>query len=300
MIHYIERTTKEECVEQVYGEKAVRLFYGDGLFSAILSKSLRPTLAWLFSKVYGYLQTLPASRKKILPFLETYGVDETEFAEPVDSFRSFNDFFIRKLKSSCRPIDPRPHQAALPADGRYLVYPDLGQVHGFFIKGQKFSLDSFLDSPILARRFSEGSMVIARLCPTDYHRFHFPCDGVPSKPRLINGPLFSVNPMALRKRLSILWENKRLITEIETGPFGVVLMVEIGATAVGSIHQTYTPDQPVKKGEEKGCFSFGGSCIVLLFEKGRIQFDQDLIDNSCRYLETRANFGTSLGSACLA
>jgi phosphatidylserine decarboxylase len=66
---------------------------------------------------------------------------------------------------------------------------------------------------------------------------------------------------------------------------------------VGSIHQTYQPDAPVEKGDEKGYFEFGGSCLVLLFEKGRVQFDADLIQNSQAGFETRSNFGTSLAVA---
>jgi phosphatidylserine decarboxylase len=77
------------------------------------------------------------------------------------------------------------------------------------------------------------------------------------------GRLFSVNPVALRKCLSILWENKRAVTELDTEAFGTVLCVEVGATCVGTIHQTYTPNQKVGKGSEKGYFSFGGSCLVI-------------------------------------
>ncbi len=138
-------------------------------------------------------------------------------------------------------------------------------------------------------------MAIVRLCPSDYHRFHFPCDGTPSKARLINGALYSVNPMALRKRISILAENKRMITEIDTERFGTILYIEIGATSVGTICQTFTPELRVEKGEEKGYFEFGGSCIVLLFERGRVEFDSDLIRNTELGFETRSNFGQSLG-----
>ncbi len=148
-----------------------------------------------------------------------------------------------------------------------------------------------------ARRFVSGSMLIARLCPTDYHRFHFPCDGVPSKAKLINGSYFSVSPIALRKKLSILNENKRVITEMETKQFGNVLCIEIGATFVGSVHQTHVPEKPVNKGDEKGYFEFGGSCIVLLFEKGKVVFDPDLVINTEKEVETLARFGESLGKA---
>ena len=138
-------------------------------------------------------------------------------------------------------------------------------------------------------------MVIARLCPTDYHRFHFPVSGLPQNSQPIEGPLFSVNSLALSQRFSTLWENKRAMTQIESEEFGSVCMVEIGATCVGTIHQTFCPNRPVNKGDEKGYFSFGGSCVILLFEKGRIRFDADLVANSRQNLETRCLFGTSIG-----
>ena len=81
------------------------------------------------------------------------------------------------------------------------------------------------------------------LCPVDYHRFHFPAAGVPGETRLIDGPLFSVSPIALRKRLAYLWTNKRTLTALETRRFGTVLLFEIGATCVGTIHQTFTARQ---------------------------------------------------------
>lgn len=291
-INYIERSTGEKCVEKVYGRRALMLSYGDGLFSWVFSKLVLPIFVHFpfFSRLYGYLQKRPSSQKKIAPFIKSFNVDASEFAS--HDFKSFNDFFIRKLKPEKRPIVKDPNVLAMPADGRYLVYPTFDQ---FVVKGQKFSLFDFLQSRADSNRYAEGSMAIIRLCPSDYHRFHFPCDGTPTKARLINGPLYSVNPIALRKRLSILAENKRMITEIDSDRFGTILYIEIGATNVGTIRQTYTPEKPVKKGDEKGYFEFGGSCIVLFFEKGRIQFDADLIRNTEKGLETRANFGQPLG-----
>lgn len=87
-----------------------------------------------------------------------------------------------------------------------------------------------------------------------------------------------------------------MITELRTEQAGVIALVEVGATCVGTIHQTYLPDRPVEKGEEKGYFSFGGSCLVFLFEKGRIGFDGDLIANSAKHLETRGIFGSSFAT----
>jgi phosphatidylserine decarboxylase len=291
MIPYIDRRTGAIAVEKVYGGKPLALLYGEGLFSKILYYTILPLLAHLpyFSRLYGYLQKKPSSRNKIAPFIRDYGIDSSEF-EPAE-YRSFNDFFIRKLKPSCRPIDPRPDVIVMPADGRYLAYQTFDR---FFVKGQEFSLDSFLKNSAYARCFSNGSMLIARLCPVDYHRFHFPCDGVADTPRLINGLLYSVNPLALKKRIAILSENKRVVTEIDTELFGTILYVEVGATAVGTIRQTFEPEQRVSKGQEKGYFEFGGSCLVLLFEKGRVQFDADLVKNTQKGYETLARFGESM------
>ena len=59
-------------------------------------------------------------------------------------------------------------------------------------------------------------MLISRLCPVDYHRFHFPVSGIPGEPRLINGWLYSVSPLALRRRLKYLIENKREVTLVDS------------------------------------------------------------------------------------
>jgi phosphatidylserine decarboxylase len=296
-IHYVERATKEVCREEVYGRWALSLLYGRSIAARIFAFVFLPVFSRMpvVSRFYGYLQTLARSQKKIAPFIEDYRIDVSEFADAPESFRSFNDFFIRKLKLEKRPIDLQDFVAVAPVDGRYLAVQRIQEANPFYVKGQRFDLLSFLSDPRLAQQFHEGSMVIARLNPTDYHRFHFPVSGTPKPFREIPGPLFSVSPWALARRFSILWENKRVSTVIETEKFGSVGMVEIGATCVGSIHQTYLPNTQMRKGDEKGYFSFGGSCVVLLFEKTRIAFDEDLIVNSARCLETKCLFGQSLG-----
>ena len=137
-------------------------------------------------------------------------------------------------------------------------------------------------------------MVMGRLCPSDYHRFHFPCDCTPGPARLINGWLFSVNPWAVRRNVHIFTQNKRAVTELDSKPFGKVLMVEIGATSVGSIQQTYTPGIPQLKGAEKGYFEFGASSLILLFPPGSLTLAPDLLSIS-PHLEIRCLMGQELG-----
>jgi phosphatidylserine decarboxylase len=298
-VFYLDRKTKKVEEEKIYGHLFLELLYGNHLLSFLISKILLPILTQFpfLSRLYGYLQKKTKSKKKILPFIESYHVIMDDFVEPEGGFTSFNDFFIRKLKKEARPIHAGENVAILPADGRYLVFPNLSKSTTFFVKGQKLSLEALLQDPVLIKRYEEGSLVFARLCPTDYHRFHFPCEGTPSSPRLMNGCLQSVNPIALRKNIKILSENKRVITEIDTTHFGKVLYIEVGATAVGTIQQTYEPHKFYAKGEEKGFFEFGGSTILILFEKNTIVFDEDFIEASREGLEIKAHMGESLGQA---
>lgn len=296
-ITYVERATHLKKKELVYGQFFLTLLYGNHLISKISYHLLLPLVAKLpfCSYLYGALQKSPLTRYKIAPFIQHYQINTSEFLTPPETFRSFNDFFIRKLKPSARPIISDQKVAILPADARYLFFQNIQNTDGFLVKGKKFSLETLLQDAHLAQKYASGALVIARLCPTDYHRYHFPCDNTPSSARLINGPLYSVNPIALKRNIEILSENKRMITTLHTPQFGEVLFIEVGATHVGSIHQTYQPATTHSKGDEKGFFSFGGSSILLLFEPNRIQFDADLLEASRQGMEIQAHFGQSMG-----
>jgi phosphatidylserine decarboxylase len=298
---YYDRRSQALCTEQVYGRRFLNLLYGRSGWLWPIGRIFRPLITRfsLFSRWAGMWQRREGSKKNIIPFITAYGIDTSEFAEPILSFKSFNDFFIRKLLPSARPVDTRDHVLAAPVDGRYLVMPNIRQSDCFFIKRRPFQLAAFLQDRNLAQHYEGGALVIARLNPTDYHRIHFPASGKVLLHRAIQGAFFSVNPIALWRRWSILWENKRELTLIDTPVFGLICMVEIGATCVGSIHQTFSVDKPVVKGEEKGCFSFGGSCVALLLEKKRIAFDQDILYYSQNGTETKCLFGSSIGTHIL-
>ncbi len=236
-----------------------------------------------------------ASRKKIAPFIEKYGLDASEFAHQPDEFANFNEFFYRELKPEARPVDPDPATVVFPADGRHLCVPDLSRSNGLFVKGEMFDLATLLRDDALASQFASGSLLLSRLCPVDYHRYHFPVAGSAGPSRLINGPLYSVNPIALRRNINILATNKRVLTILETESLGRVLLLEIGATCVGSICQTYAENSNVAKGDEKGYFRFGGSSTITIFEPGRVTFDDDLLEQSKQQCELYARVGDHMG-----
>lgn len=292
-LHYIDRKSHERRVEKIYGEKSLRFLYRESVISSFLLFVV--TRCSFLSSLFGFWQLMPWTKKKIAPFIKAYDVDPSEFEKSVEEFSSFNDFFIRQLKPEARPIDSREDAVILPADCRVKIFPSLHHLEVIEVKGRKFSLERLLGSLRLAERFRKGSLVICRLAPMDYHRFHFPLPCVPSEPKLITGTLYSVNPLMIRENFSCFFDNKRYLTELLSDHFGKVCMVEVGATNVGSIHETYQPYRPVIKGEEKGFFSFGGSAILLFFEEKRIRYDDDLLAASFQGIETYCQMGQSLG-----
>lgn len=291
-IHYYNRYTKRIEAERVYGERWVRLAYENlagRFFVWLIGRRV------IFSKWYGYKMNKRESALRILPFISKYEIDVDEFAKSPFDYKTFNEFFYRALKPEARPTAPGERVAVFPADARHLAFPDIEAAAGFYVKGAKFSFAELLGDEQAAEKFAGGAMLISRLCPVDYHRFHFPVSGVPGESRLINGWLYSVSPLALRRRLRYLIENKRQITLIESPVFGTVGMVEVGATNVGSIQQSFVPGRPVEKGAEKGLFAFGGSCVVTIFQRGRIRFDEDIVGQSAEHRELYAKMGDRLG-----
>lgn len=284
-IKYVNRETGQVLIENVYGEKWLDWLYHNPVGEATLWTIAKRKL---ITSLYGDEMEKPASADKIVPFVKEYGVD-LSIAQK-QNFISFNDFFIRKLKPEARPIVADSLAVASPADGKILAYENIKNAD-FYIKGFRFNVNSFLNNPDLAKKYEDGQMIVFRLAPPDYHRYHFPISGTTGSSNIkINGDYYSVNPLALRKKAEIFWLNKREYGVMKSPLFGDVVMVEVGATMVGSMIQTYI-GTTVKKGEEKGYFKFGGSTVVLLFEKDKIKIDNDLLMNTSKGLETTIKMG---------
>ncbi len=289
-ITYLNRYTGKLETEQVYGEGFLKWAYGNPLGKIALNSFIKRPF---FSKWYGNRMNHPKTKEKVIPFIKKYQLDTNDFLDKPDSYKNFNDFFFRKLKPEARPIADSP--LVFPADGRHLGFKNAEQIDGVFIKGQQWNLQKLINDDDLYKEFKNGSLVLSRLCPVDYHRYHFPLTGTPSETVMINGPLFSVSPIALRQNLNYMWQNKRTRTLLQTENHGKVLIMEIGATCVGSIHQTFNAGEKVEKGAEKGYFAFGGSSTITIFQKGKVTLDADLLENSAKQQEIYAKMGDSMG-----
>ena len=292
-IEFYDRSTGQVAIEEIYGEGFLRWAYGNPL--GRLSVAVAVKRLW-FSRWYGWRMDQPKSREKVQAFIDTYGVDPAEFADPVETYSTFNEFFYRRLKPQARPVDPDPNVAVFPADGRHLAIENVDVADQFYIKGQSFDLAKFIGDADLAKEFAGGSILISRLCPVDYHRYHFPVSGQAGSVQTLDGSLRSVSPLALRRQLSIFWENRRALTVVDSPNFGKVIVMEVGATCVGGMHSTFE-EGAVVKGAPKGYFSFGGSCVTTIYQNGAIQLDADLLEQATAGREVYAKMGEPCGVA---
>ena len=291
-IKYIDRESNKLYEEDVPGKGMLKWLYGSSVGKASLNTLFRRKVV---TSLGGWYMDRSWSRKRIPRFVDRYDIDLSHFVQPDGKgFRTFNDFFYRKVKPEKRPIG----QAIVsPADGRVLAFQPLEGVNSFFIKGSEFSVETFLENRKLAEKYKGGSMVIVRLAPTDYHRFHFPADGEISETKSIKGRYYSVSPLALQKNLRIFCQNHRAHSTLATEKYGDILIAEVGATMVGSIVQSYAPNAKVEKGQEKGYFAFGGSTVILFFEAGKVVIDKDLIANTQQGHETKVNVGATIAQS---
>jgi phosphatidylserine decarboxylase len=295
VIQYYNRNTKKLETETVYGDAFVNWAYDTGL-GLFLTRNFF-SKRWL-SLLMGAYENSKLSVSQIAPFVKAYGIQMNDFVTA--EYQSFNEFFIRKFKPGLRPFSGNEKIFSAGAEARYLVFENLKQSQTFLVKGIEAHLDVLLKDEGLAKRYEGGTLILARLCPVDYHRFHFPVSGHISKHYRIGGALHSVNPAVFKAEPKVFLKNEREVALLETEHFGTVAMIEVGALGVGKIVQSaYSNRSPLpykfEKGQEKGYFLFGGSTVIWLIEPGKMKMSPDLIDYSQQGIETWVPLGSPLG-----
>lgn len=270
-------------------EKEFLLYY---LYNSFYGKLIRILLRTkIAAKLYAFYQDSSLSKKNILPFIKKHKIDMAQFEKTADEYKSFNDFFIRKLKPDSRVINTDKNVLVSPADSKLFVIENLSHKTEFFVKNELFNLDSFLKNKDLAKEYNNGLMMIFRLAPYDYHRFHFPIDCFATNHKIIHGKYESVNPIAYKSGVQPLITNERYINILKTNNFSDIIFASIGAMFVGKIVYTHSSEAEHKKGEEMGYFEFGGSSLVLILKKDTIHPQKHFLENSRSGYETEVKMG---------
>ena len=268
---------QDSFLARLYGSKAGRLL-------------LKPLVSPVVSRVAGAFLNTRLSTVLIKPFIRSNGIDMTQY-EAV-RYRSYNEFFSRKIRQACRPMDRDPAHLIAPCDSKLTVLPITAD-SVFTLKHTPYTVESLLRSDALAKKYEGGYALIFRLTVDDYHRYCYIADGQKGENVHIPGVLHTVNPVA-NDYFPIYKENAREYSILHSAAFGDVLMMEVGALLVGRIvnhHQAAS----VRRGEEKGYFQFGGSTVVLLVEKNRVQIDEEILRNSNAQMETVVKMGECIG-----
>lgn len=285
-IKFIDRKTGEIRTEAPPAEGLLKFLY-DNPFG---KTTLLPIAKRKFiSEIYGRRMDRPSSVRNIQSFVDQLEIDMSESLKSIEQFSSFNDFFYRALKPTARPLGGG---FVSPGDGRLLAFEKVSEVNTFYVKGNPFTIEAFLRDEGLAKSYQDASLLILRLAPNDYHRFHFPWSGVPSEIQKISGSYYSVSPYALAGNFTrVFCENKREYCILKTQEKGDILLAPVGATMVGGIVETYSPEQAVRKGDEMGYFKFGGSTVVILIDSKKLQIDSDILENTRKKMETYVKVG---------
>jgi phosphatidylserine decarboxylase len=268
-------------------DKMLAFLYGTALGRGIVSLMIRP---WV-SALAGKLMDSRVSALAIRPFLAKNAIDLQDYEQR--KWRSFNDFFTRRIREGMRPVDAQPGHLIAPCDSKLSVYSITGDAR-FLVKQTEYTLESLLRSRELAKRYEGGVLLLFRLTVGDYHRYSYPDGGVKGENVRLNGVFHTVNPVA-NDHYPIYKENTREYTILDSENFGPMLLMEVGATMVGRI-VNYHGACSVQRGQEKGRFEFGGSTVIVCLEKDRVILDEDLVRNTREGIETVVKLGEKIGT----
>ena len=297
-IQYFNRSKKRIEVEKVYGDAFIKLLY-----QSAAGKLLSPIFAnKLLSKAYGHLQSSMVTQLKVPKFVKNFNIDLNEYeagSVEVDnkelSYKNFNEFFIRKFKKGKRKFVQDSNVLPACCEARYFGYDKIDDDVLVPVKGKYLNATQLIGDAEKAKPFEGGSLVIARLCPVDYHRYHYPDSGKTIESFPIHGQFHSVNPIALKNRPEIFIANERRVSILETKNFGKLAYIEVGAAMVGKIIQSHNEDKSFRRGQEKGYFLFGGSTVIVIGEQGRWTPSEDIVSNTRQGIETYLQLGDAMG-----
>lgn len=264
---------------------AIRFLYQSCVGRFFLKAVIQPR----FSRRIFYYLASPFSKWMIKHYINKYSIDMTQYEKK--NYSSFNDFFIRRKREAA--FTESASSLISPCEGYLSIY-QVDTASRFKIKNTEYSVASLLKNKALAEQYQGGYCMIFRLSPHNYHRYIFIDKGIVKKQIRIEGVLHCVRPLAC-DNFPVYIQNTREYTLIQTENFGKIVQMEIGALLVGRIHN-YQGLAEVCRGQEKGYFEFGGSTILLLFEKNEVEIKKKLKAGIGTGKEVAVCIGEKIGS----
>ena len=280
---YDRKTKTYEDIVQ-YGAGKLDFLYNNPVGRIFLGIAVSPFV----SNIYASKNAKKSSVKKIPAFIKEHNIDMSDFEDR--EYKSFTDFFTRKIRYGKRPVDMTPGVLISPADSKLLVY-EIEKDTVMRIKGRTYTADEILGDSENAKEFAGGYALVFRLTVDDYHRFCYPDKGCLISKRFIKGKLHTVSPVS--KNHKIYMENTRLVNLLKTEKFGTIAYIEVGAMLIGRIVDNGT--DVFEKGQEKGYFEPGGSTVIIMVRN--VEIDKDIMEQSASGIETKVRYGERIGRA---
>lgn len=298
---YVERSSGAVRQEQIFGDRVVRALYAPvrerapALFKLLTGARSSQALAFLNYDLLLGGRVLGNRR-----FLKECGVDWSECLDPPERLDTARKVFERKLRYwDCRPLPADPAAVVSPADARVIV-GSFRETSALFLKEKFFAFQELFgpERTVWQEAFADGDFAVFRLTPDKYHYNHVPVSGVVVDHYELDGSHHSCNPGAVVSMATPYSKNRRVVTVINTNVpggsrVGQVAMIEVVALMIGDICQAYSDhryDDPrpmevglrVERGAPKSLYRPGSSTDVLIFQKDRIRFAEDLLANQRR------------------
>jgi phosphatidylserine decarboxylase len=299
--HYVERNSRAVRQERFRGHRVIPFIYSRVrensplLFRLLTSRRISSLVAFLsFNEFINEKLTDPHR------FMRETGVDARECLDLSVSLNTPKKIFERRIRYwDCRLMPHDPAAVVSPADSRMLV-GSFDDSSSLFLKGKFFDYEELLgvNRDLWLKAFRGGDYAVFRLTPDKYHYNHTPVAGIVRDHYEIDGRYHACHPAAVVSMITPYSKNKRVVTIIDTDVpggtgLGLVAMVEVVAMMIGDIAQCYSEsqyDRPIflydglfmKKGQPKSLFRPGSSTVVLMFQKDRIRFSEDIVWNMSR------------------
>lgn len=227
-------------------------------------------------------------RRAVDWYSSRYNVNTGEMITPTEGFRTFNEFFTRRLKEGSRGMDTDRRAVVSPVDGRIDQFGPIESSTMMQAKGIRYPVRDLIPSEAAAA-FNNGDFITLYLSPGDYHRIHSPVDGTITGYMHVPGRLLSVRESVARNVPGLYTGNERVITFIRSKR-GMVAVCKVGAANVGAISLSFdaaasksfshslkeviypaAKEKTMRRGDELGVFNLG-STVIIIFEKGIVRF----------------------------
>lgn len=286
MVEIYNRETKEYEEEIQYGSSFLSFLYRNVLGRILLKLVTNP----IISKISGIYNDSRISKLKIKKFIHKNNINMDEF-EP-QNYKTFNEFFDRKIKDCKRPLSNSSKDFMSPADSKLLVYHISNDLK-LNIKGSTYTLNELVNKEENLEEYQNGLCLVFRLAIDDYHHYCYPDSGTLIKKNFLKGKLHTVRSISCN--YPIYKVNQREYSILKTNNFGEMIYIEVGALMVGKIVDLNK--KKFKKGEEKGYFKLGGSTIVMLVKENVVDIDKDILENSKKDIEVKVKYREKIGRA---